>query len=85
MRALLAGLLAVLVLAATACGGAAGGDGPVRFLVFGDPEELAAYRALATAYEKQAGGDARVRLFEASDRSDLIARLSTSIAGGSPP
>jgi multiple sugar transport system substrate-binding protein len=85
MRALLAGLLAVLVLAATACGGAAGGDGPVRFLVFGDPEELAAYRALATAYEKQAGGDARVRLVEASDRSDLIARLSTSIAGGSPP
>jgi multiple sugar transport system substrate-binding protein len=53
-------------------------------LVFGSPDELAAYRALTDAYRQAAGG-ATVRLVEASDRSDLIAKLSTSIAGGSPP
>jgi multiple sugar transport system substrate-binding protein len=59
-------------------------SGPVRFLVFGDPAELAAFRAVVDAYaEKHA--DADVELVEASDRSDLIARLSTSIAAGSPP
>ena len=56
----------------------------MRFLVFGDPEELAAYRALVDAYEKKEP-TADVQLVEASDRTDLIARLSTSIAGGSPP
>jgi multiple sugar transport system substrate-binding protein len=78
-------LLAALL--AAACGGSASGaNGSVRLLVFGDPEELAAYRKLATSYERSAAaGGARVRLIEASDREDLIARLSTSIAGGSPP
>ncbi|HZB30535.1 MAG TPA: sugar ABC transporter substrate-binding protein [Streptosporangiaceae bacterium] len=89
MRSLVAALAAV-TLAVSACGGgtAPGGAGEggrsVQLLVFGAPEELAAYRTLAAAYEKSAGG-ARVRLIEASDREDLIARLSTSIAGGAPP
>ena len=34
---------------------------------------------------RRAPGDIKVQLVEASDRTDLIARLSTSIAGGSPP
>ena len=56
----------------------------MRFLVFGDPEELAAYRTLVRAYE-QAEPGAEVELVEASDRTDLLTRLSTSIAGGTPP
>ncbi len=55
----------------------------VSVLLFGDPEELVAYRALVDDFEAQSSVD--VELIEASDRDDLIARLSTSIAGGSPP
>ena len=58
--------------------------GPVQLLVFGAPEELAAYRTLVDAYKRSVPGS-DVQIIEASDRSDLIARLSTSIAGGSPP
>ncbi|MEU7999315.1 sugar ABC transporter substrate-binding protein [Micromonospora sp. NPDC049060] len=84
-KALLA-LLLTAVLAATGCGSGAGSsaDGPVRLLVFGAPEELAAYRTLVEAYEKARPG-ADVQLVEASDRKDLLARLATSVAGGAPP
>jgi multiple sugar transport system substrate-binding protein len=76
--------LAALMLAiATGCGGS-GAKGTVDFLVFGDPEELRAYRNVIAEYERE-HPDAQVRLIEASDRDDLIARLSTSFAGGSPP
>ena len=82
---------ALLLLGLAACGGSAAGgggagraDSSVSFLVFGDPEELAAYRAVAEAYGKRPGAG-RVQLVEASDRSDLIARIATSTAGGSPP
>jgi multiple sugar transport system substrate-binding protein len=59
-------------------------DGPVRLLLFGDPHELKAYGELLAAYKAKSGGK-QVQLVEASDREDLIARLSTSIGGGSPP
>ncbi len=84
MVRLVKALLGVLVLLAAAACGTGTGTGPVQVLLFGDPEELAAYRTLAAAYEQQSDG-ARVELVEASDRADLIARLSTSIAGGAPP
>ena len=74
-------LLAALALA-TGCGGSK--ETNVSFLVFGDPEELRAYRNVIAAYEKE-NKKADVQLIEASDRDDLIARLSTSFAGGSPP
>jgi multiple sugar transport system substrate-binding protein len=78
-------LMAVLVLFfGTACSAASSSSGAVQVMLFGDPEELAAYRTLLDAYHKQSG-DKRVELVEASDRADLIARLSTSIAGGEPP
>jgi multiple sugar transport system substrate-binding protein len=79
-------LIRIVAIAALALAAGCQSDdrGPVRFLVFGDPEELAAYRTLVGAYEK-GDSSADVQLVEASDRSDLIARLSTSIAGGSPP
>lgn len=83
LRLVAVSLTAVLTLAPLAGCGSSGGDA-VQLMVFGAPEELAAYRKLVAAYQKAAPGE-RVRLVEASDREDLIARLSTSIAGGSPP
>ncbi|NJP34040.1 ABC transporter substrate-binding protein [Micromonospora thermarum] len=86
-KTLLALLLSVTLLA-TACGTGSGSSkdesGPVQLLVFGAPEELAAYRTLTEAYEKARPGT-DVQLVEASDRKDLLARLATSVAGGAPP
>jgi multiple sugar transport system substrate-binding protein len=76
-----------LLLVGADCGtsGSAGdGTGTIQFLVFGEPEELRAYRDVITAFRAREP-EIDVQLVEASDRSDLIARLSTSIAGGSPP
>ena len=68
-----------------ACGGSdEGSSGSVRFLVFGDPAEINAYRTLIEAFQEEEP-DIDVQLVEASDRDDLIARLSSSIAGGAPP
>jgi multiple sugar transport system substrate-binding protein len=86
-RPLIAALVALATAAAAACGGdapASEGDDAVQFLVFGDPEELAAYGELIAAYEEATPG-ASVEVIEASDRADLIARVSTSISGGEPP
>lgn len=80
---LLALLLLALTLGATSC---AGDDvsGEISFLVFGDPAELQAFRNVVTEFRK-VEPDITVTLVEASDRDDLIARLSTSFAGGEPP
>ena len=78
---------AALLLGGAACGGDDSGGsngGTVRFLVFGDPPELDAYRTLIRAFAR-AESDIDVQLVEASDREDLLAKLSTSLAGGSPP
>ena len=85
----LSALLFVLVsLTVASCGGDDGGggaaEGDVQFLVFGDPEELKAYREVIEAFKAEEP-DVRVQLVEASDRDDLLARLATSIAGGRPP
>ena len=80
---LVAATMATLLLA-TACTSAAPQIGTVKVLVSGAPEELAAFRTLAEAYERAVPG-ADVQLIEASDAGDLITRLSTSIAGGAPP
>jgi multiple sugar transport system substrate-binding protein len=76
---------------AASCGGddddggePAAASGEISFMVFGEPEELKAYRSVIDAY-KEKQPDVTVNLIEASDRSDLIARLSTSFAGGTPP
>ena len=71
---------------AAACGGDSGSEasGSIRFMVFGDPAEINAYRTLIKSFNEEEP-DIDVQLVEASDREDLIARLSTSIAGGSPP
>ena len=78
-------MIALLCALVVACGGSDGGSsGSVRFLVFGDPAEINAYRTLIEAFE-EAEPDIQVQLVEASDRDDLVARLSSSLAGGSPP
>jgi len=80
------GLLLAVVLAtvpAACAGGGVTGSDAVQVLLFGDPEELVAYRELIDDFETSSG--TQVQLIEASDRADLIARLSTSIAGGAPP
>jgi len=79
-------LIALVALLAAGCGGgdADSASGEVSLLVFGDPPEINAYRTLITAFE-EAEPDIDLQLIEASDREDLIARLSTSLAGGAPP
>jgi len=73
------------LLLAPGCGNSLGrSSDAVRVMVFGEPEELRAYRDLIAAFSA-AVPSVRIQLVEASDRSDLIARLSTSFAGGSPP
>ena len=86
-RRLTALLLGAVLAGSAACStddGEGGAAAPVRLLVFGAPEELAAYRTLIGAYA-EAHPDRAVQLVEASDRKDLLARLATSIAGGAPP
>ena len=83
--AVLSAMVTAAALLAAGCGeDAKAKDGSVSLLVFGAPEELAAFRTLADGYERLVPGS-DVQLIEASDREDLIARLSTSIAGGAPP
>jgi multiple sugar transport system substrate-binding protein len=93
MKRHVAALVVVAGLLAAACSGTGDGgavdtegdvSGKISFLLFGDPEEIAAYRQLVDAFE-QAEPNVTVSLIEASDRDDLIARLSTSFAGGTPP
>lgn len=80
---LAAALAGVLGLVMTAACSNAEEDDVVSVLLFGDPEELAAYRSLIDDFERQSAVE--VELVEASDRDDLIARLSTSISGGAAP
>ena len=82
--ALCAVLVVAVAIVAAGCGGDDSPSGSVRLLVFGDPPEIEAYRTLIRAFEEEEP-DIDVQLVEASDRDDLIARLSTSFAGGSPP
>ena len=72
------GLAVACSLAAFALAGCGGGEpDEVRFLVFGDPEEIQAYRTLISAYERRDDAGP-VQLIEASDREDLL-------AGSQPP
>jgi multiple sugar transport system substrate-binding protein len=86
IRRNLAALLLVTVVVASTATACAGGEasGTVRFLVFGEPAELQAFRSVVREF-RQVEPDVTVKLVEASDRDDLIARLSTSFAGGQPP
>lgn len=67
-----------------ACGGNDSKRDTVEFLVFGEPQEVAAYRSVVDEFESR-GGAIDVELIVASSRADLLTRISTAIAAGSPP
>lgn len=85
----LAGLGAVVALSPIACtastgsGSDAAGDS-IRFQVSGEPEEAAVYESLASAFMKQ-HRDVTVDVVTVAEKSDHLARLSTSFAAGDPP
>lgn len=83
-----AGLLAATMLAATmlaACSGKPSGDSStITIVLFGDAEEIAGYRTLVDAFE-DANPDVAVNLSPVATQDDLMARLTTSFAGGTPP
>jgi multiple sugar transport system substrate-binding protein len=56
----------------------------ISLIVFGEAEELAAYRTLTESFEAQQDA-VDVELIEVADRQALIARVTTSIAAGDPP
>lgn len=84
---MLFGLLAVAALVAAACTAddptSGGAPAAISVMASGDPEELAAYRAVAEGYEAAGGGP--VELIEIEERDELITRLATSIGAGNPP
>jgi multiple sugar transport system substrate-binding protein len=61
-------------------------EGPTRVtvMVSGDPAEVDAYRAVVTGFN-ESQDDVEADLLPFAERDELIARLSTSIAGGQPP
>ena len=92
MRPLGPALLAIIVGGVLAgCGGSDDDGGSaegsqnatVTFQVFGDAEELAAYREVVEAYERKRTGE--VKLVEVADRDAHLQKITTGFAGGSPP
>jgi multiple sugar transport system substrate-binding protein len=78
-------LAAIFVVIAVSCGSGSGDRATrITVMVSGDSEEIAAYRAVVDAFDaSQAEIDAELLPF--AERDELIARLSTSVAGGEPP
>ncbi len=77
----------IVMLVAVACtsgGNAGSSSATIDVMVSGDPEELQAFRDVADAFEAGQGA-VEVNLIEIADRDELIAKLSTSLAAGSPP
>lgn len=56
----------------------------LRLQVSGEPEEIAVYESLATGYEEATPG-VSVDVVGVADKTDHLARLSTSFAAGDPP
>ena len=79
-----AGLLAVTLLAGCGIFGPADGSPGITVVLFGDAEEIAGYRTLVEAFE-DATGDIDVTLSPVATQDELMARLTTSFAGGEPP
>ncbi|MGH3368219.1 MAG: ABC transporter substrate-binding protein [Nocardioidaceae bacterium] len=58
--------------------------GTLRLQVSGEPEETAVYESVARAFEKQRRG-VHVQMVSVAEKTDHLARLSTSFAAGNPP
>jgi multiple sugar transport system substrate-binding protein len=89
-RTLVSLLAAASLLAACAGSPSAGSTGtsptnrPLTLLLFGGPDEVAGYEAMAAAFE-DANPDLRLQISPVANQDDLLARLSTSFAAGAPP
>lgn len=78
-----AALLAVGLLAAGCASGGRADGGPLQLVLFGDPVETRGYAAMVEQFE--ATGELDVQLAPVATQDDLLARLTTSFAAGSPP
>lgn len=86
-RFLVSALATLLVLVACTSGDdepAPGKPVTISVWVAGDPDETQAFIDVADAFEASQRG-VEVDLLQIAERDDLIARLSTSFAGGEPP
>ena len=86
MRRVAAALVGLPLLLLAACGGSGSGDGAAKItlVLFGDPVETAGYRALVEEFEA-ANDDVDVTLSPVAKQDELLAKLTTSFAGGEPP
>lgn len=75
-------LTLLLLFTLAACG--RGGDAPLRLQVFGEPAEIAAYRALIAAYQAEHPGR-RVSLIPVGQQKDHMAKLTAGFAAQDPP
>ncbi len=77
--------LLTLLLVGTGCasGDDAGREG-ITVVLFGDAEEVAGYRAMVAGFT-EANPDVDVTLSPVATQDELMARLTTSFAGGRPP
>jgi multiple sugar transport system substrate-binding protein len=78
-------LAAIFVVIAVSCGSESGDRATrITVMVSGDSEEIAAYRAVVDAFDASQD-EIDTELLPFAERDELIARLSTSVAGGEPP
>ena len=85
MRKVVAGfavLATVGVLAA--CGSGEGETAHIQLMLFGDPVETQGYQQMIAAFSAEVP-DITVSLSPVADQDELLAKLSTAFAGGSPP
>ncbi len=75
-------LIAALAILLTACGSS--GKRYVSFMVFGGPEELAAYESLVEAFH-QAQSEVQVELRYVPDHAEYRRKLAADFSAGSPP
>lgn len=82
-------LVVVLTALAVACGDT-GGDSAaddaadLQFILFGDPVETAGYQQVIDQFEAD-NPDVTITLSPVATQDDLLAKLTTGFAGGSPP
>jgi multiple sugar transport system substrate-binding protein len=83
-KVIAAGLLVAAAAALAACDGDdEGASRSIDFQLFGDAEELEAYRQLVRDYRRETGRV--VELIEVPDQEGHLAKLITSFGGGDPP
>ena len=76
--------MTTLCLLLAACGGAGGAEPEISLMLFGDAVETKGYNDLIAAFAATDPG-VTVKLAPVADQDELLAKLSTAFAGGSPP